>query len=247
MAGLGRSKFTLPLQLTTDLQLERQFAICLPSTSTAPGVAFFGSGPFFLLPPPGRDITGILSYTPLIKNPTCPDYYIDVQAIAVGSKVLCFLARVLMFDVLGHGGVKLSTVTPYTTLKRHIYWPFLKAFANATKGIPRAPKVKPFNLCLNTSTLASIRLGLNVPQIDLMLANGKNWTIFGANLMKQMGGDVACLAVVNGGGKAEQAAVIGSYQLEDNFLSFDLDKKMLGFSSTLLSFESTCSNFNFKS
>ena len=141
-----------------------------------------------------------------------------------------------MFDVLGHGGVKLSTVTPYTTLKRHIYWPFLKAFANATKGIPRAPKVKPFDLCLNTSTLASIRLGLNVPQIDLMLA-----------LMKQMGGDVACLAVVNGGGKAEQAAVIGSYQLEDNFLSYDLDKKMLGFSSTLLSFESTCSNFNFKS
>ncbi|XP_058076415.1 chitinase CLP-like [Magnolia sinica] len=247
MAGLARSRIALPTQLASSLSVERSFAICLPSSSTAHGVAFFGSGPFFLQPPPGLEITSILSYAPLLRNQMNYDYYIDVKAVAINGEMVRFLARVLMFDSLGHGGVKLSTVVPYTTLMSHIYLPFLKAFAWATRDIPRAPKVHPFDLCLNTSRLGSTRVGLPVPQIDVMLTNGKNWTFFGSNSMKQVSDDVACLAVVDGGTKAEQAAVIGSFQMEDNFLLFDLAKQRIGFSSTLLFFRTTCGNFNFQS
>ncbi|KAG9457972.1 hypothetical protein H6P81_002480 [Aristolochia fimbriata] len=250
VAGLGRSRIGLPSQLSKSLSIKRRFAICLPgSGSSAPGVAFFGDGPYFFLPQPGLDATRVLSYTPLLKNPTNPGYYIDVKAVAVNGELVRFLARVLAFDADGCGGVKLSTSAPYTILKSHVYRAVVKAFAEATRGIPRAlpPMVEPFDLCLNTSGVGKSRVGPWVPRVDLVLGSGQNWTIFGENSMKRVSSDVACLAVVDGGEKAPQAAVIGSHQLENNFLLFDVAGSRLGFSSTLSFFRTTCSNFNFTS
>lgn len=246
MASFSRAAFSFPMQFRRAVRL--QFAICLPSFSS-PGVAFFGSEPFFLLPPPGRNITNLLSFTPLLKNPNPLDrnYFIQVKAIAINGRAVEFLQRVLEFDSEGHGGVKFSTVTPYTKLRSHVYRPFLKLFSWSTRGIPRAPKVKPFDLCLNTTNLGSTRVGLPVPQIDIMLGNGLNWTVFGANSMKQVSSDVSCLAFVDGGERAEQAVEVGSYQMENNFLLFDVARNRVGFSSSLLFFQTTCSNFNFTS
>ncbi|KAK2631609.1 hypothetical protein EUGRSUZ_L02681 [Eucalyptus grandis] len=253
MASLSPSSLSLPSLFKKAIgatAVNKQFAICLPSSSSSPGVSFFGNGPFYLLPPPGIDVTQLLAFTPLLKNPVMKhnlDYYIDVRSICINGEAASFLRRMLEFDSLGHGGVKLSTVVPYTTLRSHVYRPFLALFARLTRGIPRAKKVKPFDLCLNTSALGSTRVGLPVPWIDLVLGNGKNWTIVGANSMKQVSNDVACLAFVNGGERAEQAVVVGSYQMENNFLSFDLVGQKLGFSSSLLFRQTTCSNFNFTS
>lgn len=115
----------------------------------------------------------------------------------------------------------------------------------ATSGIPQAPPVKPFDLCLNTTMLGSTRIVLPIPQVDLRLANGRNWTMFGANSMKLVSDGVACLAVVDEGERAAETAVIGSHQLHDNFLLFDLERSRLGFSSTLSFFRTSCRNFNF--
>lgn len=115
----------------------------------------------------------------------------------------------------------------------------------ATSGIPQTPPVKPFDLCLNTTMLGSTRVGLPIPQVDLMLANGRNWTMFGVNSMKQESDGVACLAVVDGEERAAETAVIGSHQLLDNFLLFDLERSRLGFSPTMSFFRTSCSNFNF--
>ncbi|KAF8401644.1 hypothetical protein HHK36_012590 [Tetracentron sinense] len=197
-------------------------------------------GHFICYPPIELDVMSILSYTPLLQHPTTPDYYISVNAISINGE-----GR--HFDGLGHGGVKLSTMVPYTTLRSHIYRSFLKNFVKATRGIPRAKRVKPFDLCLKTRTLGWTRVGLPVPQIDLELANGKNRTIFGANSMKKVSDNVACLAFVDGGKRAEQAVVIGSYQMENNFFLFDLVESRLGFSSSLFFVRTTCANFNFTS
>lgn len=175
------------------------------------------------------------------------DYYIDVRSICINGEPASFLQRMLEFDSLGHGGVKLSTVALYTMLRSPVYRPFLKLFAWSTRGIPRAQKVKPFDLCLNMSALGSTRVGLPVPWIDIVLENGRNWMIIGANSMKQVSNDVACLAFVDGGERAEQAMVVGSYQMENNFLLFDLVGQKLGFSSLLLFRQTTCSNLNFTS
>ncbi|KAF8015272.1 hypothetical protein BT93_H0928 [Corymbia citriodora subsp. variegata] len=253
MASLSNSSLSLPSLFKKAIgaaAVKKQFAICLPSTSSAPGVSFFGNGPFYLLPPPGMDVTQSLPFTPLLNNPVMKknlDYYIDVRSICINGEPASFLRRMLEFDSLGHGGVKLSTVVPYTTLRSHVYRPFLELFARLTRGIPRAKKVKPFDLCLNTSALGSTRVGLPVPWIDLVLGNGRNWTIVGANSMKQVSDNVACLAFIDGGVRAEQAVVVGSYQMEDNFLLFDPVGQKLGFSGSLLFRQTTCSNFNFTS
>ncbi|KAI6683730.1 hypothetical protein NL676_029643 [Syzygium grande] len=63
--------------------------------------------------------------------------------------------------------------------------------------------------------------------------------------MKQASKDVACLAFVDGGKAAEHAVAIGSYQMEDNFLVFDLAQSTFGFSSSLLGYTTTCANFDF--
>ncbi|KAJ0977674.1 hypothetical protein J5N97_013148 [Dioscorea zingiberensis] len=248
VAGLARSPTSLSSQFSSSLSIKNQFALCLPSSSIASGIAFFGAEPFHLLPPRSPELTTMLSYTPLLQHPMNPkDYYVDLHAIAVNGVTVQFLKRVLEFDPLGHGGVKLSTTKPYTTMRSHIYRQFIRAFAKATKSIRRARKVAPFELCFNVTALGVSRVGFGVPKIDLMLAGGKNWTVFGANSVKKVGRETACLAFIDGGPKAEQAVVIGGFQMEDNFLLFDLDKKRLGFSSSLLFSAISCGNFNFTS
>ncbi|KAH7842356.1 hypothetical protein Vadar_004369 [Vaccinium darrowii] len=114
-----------------------------------------------------------------------------------------------------------------------------------TSGVHRVKRVKPFDLCWNANALGFTQVGFRVPQIDLELGNGKNWTIFGSNSMKQIG-EKACLAFVDGGKVNEGAAVvIGSFQMENNFLLFDMEKSRLGFSSTLFFIRTSCGNFNF--
>ncbi|XP_020080401.1 basic 7S globulin 2-like [Ananas comosus] len=245
--GLGNSQLNFPSQLSAQLKIQNQFAICLPSTTAAPGVAFFGSTkPFRLLPPDLPDLTTLLSYTPLIKNPKNPNgYYLDVEGILVNNQPVQFLERVLEFDCLGHGWVVISTTVPYTTLHSRVYRPFLKAFVRATSRIQCVPKVKPFDLCLNSSKLGSTRMGYGIAQIDVMLKGGEKWTIFGRNSLVQAGPEAACLAFVDGGPRAEQAVVVGGYQLEDHLLVFDLDRSRLGFTGSLLGIRTGCASFNF--
>lgn len=134
MASLSRSPLALTTQFTPEVR--KQFAICLPSTSAAPGVLFFGERPFHLLPPTQFDVASILSYTPLLTHLSNLEYYIGLKGISINGKPTPFLARMLEFDAQGHGGVKLDTLVPYTSLRSHIYRAFLKDFAKATRGIP---------------------------------------------------------------------------------------------------------------
>lgn len=247
LVSFSRAPLAIPSQLTESTGLKKQFGICLPSGESAPGVAFMGTGPFFVLPPPGRNLNDLLQFTPLIQKPggTSFGYFIGVKGITINQTSVKFPTQMLEFDSYGNGGVSISTVVPYTTMRTKLYRAFLDQYKKATSGLQRVSG--PFELCLNSTDLGSTRVGPPVPQIDLQLTNGRNWTIFGANSFKQVSENVTCLAFVDGGEKAEQAMVIGSYQIEHNFLLFDLEKNQLGFSSILFFFQTTCSNFNFTS
>ncbi|XP_074268954.1 chitinase CLP-like [Silene latifolia] len=243
IASLSRGSLSLIPQFSS-VKVSQKFGMCLGDQ----GVAFFGEGPYYLLPPPGRDVSQFLSYTPLLKNPKdALGYYIGLKGISVNLQAVKLSPNMLSFDSLGNGGVKLSTVTPYTTMKSNIYGAFFSLFSRTTSKYPRVPKVAPFDLCFNSTKLGSTRVGYAVPQIDLQLSNGGNWTIFGANSLMQVSDDVACLGFVDGGVKAKQDVVIGSLQMQHNFLLFDLAKSRLGFSSLLFFFQTTCNNFNFTS
>ncbi|KAI3803251.1 hypothetical protein L1987_31400 [Smallanthus sonchifolius] len=198
---------------------------------SAPGVLFFGTGPYYLLPQSNVDVRSYLSYTPLLKQQDSFGYFISVISIVIKKRSINVPANTI---------TKLSTIDPYTTLRTDIYNGVVGRFSKVTKRIPHAKPVAPFSLCYNTSTT-----GLRVPDIDFSLPDGKKWTISTANSIKEITNEVACLAFVDGGATSEPAIVMGAFQFEDNFLEFDLQNSTFGFSSSLLRKKTSCANFNF--
>ncbi|KAL8222856.1 hypothetical protein R6Q57_020255 [Mikania cordata] len=240
VAAFSWSGLALPRQLSFT-NVADKFALCLPGSTSAHGVAFLGDGPFYLTPSPNVDLRTVLSYTPLIRKSTKSlGYYIKINRISIKGKQTVDLPLPIKSNY-----VKLSTVVPYTTLRSDVYKPLFTAFSKATKSIPRVNAVKPFSLCLKASAIRSVRAGFRVPNIDIETQGGKVWTISGDNSMKLTGNGAACFAFVDGGSEMKDAIVIGTFQMENNFLFFDLQNKKLGFSSSLLVHGAPCSSFNF--
>ncbi|TKY52609.1 Basic 7S globulin 2 [Spatholobus suberectus] len=256
MAGLGRTRIALPSQFASAFSFHRKFAICLSSSN---GVAFFGDGPYVLLP--DVDASQLLTFTPLLTNPVSTasafsqgepsaEYFIGVKSIRIDEKVVTVNTTLLSIDNKGVGGTKISTVNPYTVLEASIFKAVTKAFVNASaaRNITRVASVAPFEVCFSSENVLSTRLGASVPTIELVLQNQNTiWRIFGANSMVSVSDEVLCLGFVNGGENPRTSIVIGGYQLEDNLLQLDLATSRLGFSSLLFGSRTTCANFNFTS
>ncbi|KAI3711887.1 hypothetical protein L1987_70436 [Smallanthus sonchifolius] len=220
---------------------ERSFALCLPNTVSSTGVLFIGRGPYYLYSHSHShsdsdsdvDVRSLLSYTPLLKHQDSFGYFINVSTIVIKKRSIIILANAT---------TKISTIVPYTTLRTDIYKQLVKRFSKVTKRLRPAKPVAPFGLCFKVFTNGT---GLKVPDVDFGLLDGKKWTVLTANSMKQVTKDVACLAFVDGGATSEHAIVIGTFQMEDNFLLFDLVNSTLGFSSSLLNKGTSCASFNF--
>ncbi|XP_062177172.1 probable aspartic proteinase GIP2 [Alnus glutinosa] len=257
MAGLGRTRISLPSQFSAAFSFHRKFAICLSSSTRSNGVIFFGDGPYVMLPK--IDVSQSLIYTPLILNPVSTasaysqgdassEYFIGVKSIKINGNAVPLNASLLSIDKQGFGGTKISTVNRYTVMETTIYKAVIKAFVKELASVPRVASVAPFGVCFNSKNIGSTRVGPGVPQIDLVLQRQSvYWAIFGANSMVQVSNDVLCLGFVDGGSNPRTSIVIGGYQIEDNLLQFDLATSRLGFSSSLLFRQTTCANFNFTS
>lgn len=256
MAGLGGTRIAFPSQFAAAFSFHRKFAICL---SSGKGVVFFGDGPYVFLP--NVDASDNLSFTPLFINPVSTasaftqgepsaEYFIGVKSIKIDDKVVPLNTTLLSIDSQGVGGTKISTVNPYTVLENSIFKAVTDAFIAeaAARNITRVASMAPLDVCFNSSNILGTRLGPSVPTIQLVLQNENVvWQIFGANSMVEVNEDVYCLGFVNGGANPRTSIVIGGQQLENNLLQFDLATSRLGFSSTLLGRQTTCSNFNFTS
>nr|XP_043626157.1 gamma conglutin 1-like [Erigeron canadensis] len=229
--AFSSSPYALPAYLYQPLK--KSLALCLPSILSTPGVLFFGSGPYYLLPQSDVDVRSYLSFTPLLKHPGSFGYFIRVNSIVIRRRSIAIPTNL---------ATKLSTIDPYTVLRTDIYNSMVQIISFYTIGVPRASPVAPFGLCFRTFTPFVLRV---IPDIDLILPNGVKWTIYTSNSIIQISRDVACLAFVDGGASSEHAIVIGTYQLEDNFLEFSLENSTFGFSSSLLRQRTSCANFNF--
>ncbi|KAJ4775809.1 Eukaryotic aspartyl protease family protein [Rhynchospora pubera] len=238
IAGLASSNLSLPLQLSSRANIEKQFALCLPASGR--GVAIFGTGPYYLMGMVERNVSSMLKYTPLIKNHLSSSYYINVTGITINMQSLQIPETAFL------GGALLSSVSPYTILREDIYHPFLSAYSTATQYIPRVTPVKPFDLCYDSRNLSSTRMGYGVPGISFTLQGGiYNWTIFGANALVMAATNAACLAFLPNQTVQNVPMVIGGFQMENNFLLFDLEKARLGMSGLLYGVMTTCNNFNY--
>ncbi|CAL0299912.1 unnamed protein product [Lupinus luteus] len=212
MAGLGRTKVSLPSQFSSAFSFKRKFAICLSSSTGTNGVIFFGEGPYNL----NIDVSKVLTFTPLITNHVntisgflgepSVEYFIGVKSIRVSGKRVPLNNTLLSIHKNGFGGTKISTVNPYTVLETTIYKAVADAFVKAV-GAQKVAPMAPFGTCFATKDIGFSRMGPDVPSIDLILQNKEVvWNIIGANSMVQFN-DVICLGFVDAGSNPSTSKV----------------------------------------
>ncbi|XP_071740506.1 chitinase CLP-like [Rutidosis leptorrhynchoides] len=237
VASFSWSKLSFPRQAYHTNQADK-FALCLPSATSTPGVTFLGDGPFYFTSFPNLDLRKFLSYTPMVrKTSKSLGYFIKINRIL-------FVRKKVPLPLSIGSQVRLSTIKPYTALRSDIYKALIVTVSEATKTIPQVDAVKPFGLCYIASG-PTTRVSYRFPDINLEMEGGAIWTLSEENLLTKVGDRVACLALVDGGSGTKNAIVIGTYQMENNFLFFDLEKQRLGFSSSLLARGTSCNKFNF--
>ncbi|KAK1371944.1 EDGP [Heracleum sosnowskyi] len=253
MAGLGNGITSLHAQLSTQFTISHKFAICLPSTSeSAPGHMFIGGGPYYFLPY-GKDIAKELITTPLVENPLKvrgieiahdPEfsYFVNVTSISVDHKLVSFNASLLSFEKDGSQGTSLSTTTAYTILRPSIYEALVSAFTEAAvfRKMKRVESIAPFGACYESKSVARSQTGPVVPYVDIGLAGNTHWRFYGANSMVSVNNDVLCLAFV-GAPFTSSSIVIGTHQMENYLIEFDLSSSKLGISTSLSFRNTTCS------
>ncbi|PON56548.1 LOW QUALITY PROTEIN: Aspartic peptidase [Trema orientale] len=247
VAGLGHTSVALPSQLASHFGFQPRFATCLSRGGAGKGgVVFFGGGPYILLP--GIDVSRQLTYTPLTVTPGGGEYLINLRGVRVNNKLVPLNTTLFSPSKRGLIGAVISTTSPYTALEHSIYSVFANFFTKELSGVPQVKAVAPFGTCFDSKRITNTRVGPAVPPVDLVLVNeSAKWRIFGANSMVEARPGVTCLAFVDGGVRARAPVVIGSYQLEENLVQFDLAKSRLGFTSSLLFKRTSCANFNFSS
>ncbi|KZV36913.1 basic 7S globulin-like [Dorcoceras hygrometricum] len=245
LAGFGRSKLSVPAQVSKSFNEKFIFTLCLSGSPSAPGVVFFGSpGPYYFLPE--IDLSSHLIYTPLLLSPNLSDeYLVGLTSIKVNEKVVHLTHRGLV-------PTKLSTMTPYTTLQSAIFKAFVEAFVkeSAAANLTVREPLKPFSVCYNADDVADTTVGPAVPTVDLVMHNNDAvWRILGSNSMVRIfrgGVDAWCLGFLDGGEHPKAPLiVIGGHQMEDNLLQFDVESERVGFSGSVLAHGTMCANFNF--
>ncbi|GJN16792.1 hypothetical protein PR202_gb03813 [Eleusine coracana subsp. coracana] len=250
VAGLAGSGLALPAQIAASHNVPNKFMLCLPRHG-GEGVAVFGGGPFFLPEARQTDVTSTMAFTPLVvtnKKDNNPMHYISVKAIAMDQTQVPLPNYALSSS--SNANAVICTRVPYTLLRPDVYRPVVDAFAKAlarndARVVPGGVS-SGFELCYRSNMLMGNTHA--VPSVVLMLDGGKNWTMGGSNSMVDVGNKTACLAMVEmkgvkAGDANAPAMLIGGFQMENNLVQFDLEKKQLGFAK--LPFFTSCSNFNF--
>ncbi|XP_058768428.1 probable aspartic proteinase GIP2 [Vicia villosa] len=244
IVGFGRSRTSFSSQFFNSVDSRRKITFCLSSSS---GVVLLGQNNFL-----ESEIFRSLTFTPLVTNQN-NEYFINVNSIKIGGKKVSFNTPSLSQKGSGYGydGTKLSSVVPYTTMQSSIYSNFKSAFLKAALSMNMsrvASSVSPFDVCFDSRGVDESQSGPIVPVVDFVLQSEMvKWRIHGRNSMVRVNDDVMCLGILDGGDEQKNPIVIGGYQMEDVLVQLDLDSSMVGFSSSLLIKDSSCSKFRFGS
>ncbi|TMW88441.1 hypothetical protein EJD97_018564 [Solanum chilense] len=250
--GFGhQSAVSLPVQLASAFKFTRKFAICLSSSTERNGIIFIGNSPYLFNG--GFDASRDLIYTPILTSPydvvrdkKISEYYITVSSISINGKNVPINKTLLSLEK--QGGTSISTGLPYTMLASSIYKAVTEAFVNEMpKEVRSVAPVEPFTTCFNSRDIGMSRLGFNAPEINIGLhKKNMHWTITGANSLVKVNEDAVCLAFVERLTRDwGEAIIIGTYQMQDNLVEFDIYRRRIGFSDSLFFRQTMCSNQNY--
>ena len=230
VAGLGHAPISLPNQLASHFGLQRQFTTCLSRYPTSKGAIIFGDAPNNMRQFQNQDIFHDLAFTPLTIT-LQGEYNVRVNSIRINQHSV-FPLNKISSTIVGStsGGTMISTSTPHMVLQQSVYQAFTQVFAQQLPKQAQVKSVAPFGLCFNSNKINAY------PSVDLVMdkPNGPVWRISGEDLMVQAQPGVTCLGVMNGGMQPRAEVTLGTRQLEEKLMVFDLARSRVGFSTSSL-------------
>ena len=115
-------------------------------------------------------------------------------------------------------------------------------------GMAEFPGFTPFKTCFEEGgSRRNVEEFMNVPVIEIGLpgrAGEVKWRFHGANTVVRVLETVICLAFADGGKKPTEPMVIGTHQLQDYMIEFDLSTTRMAFSDSLLLHNTSCSTWS---
>ncbi|KAE9615969.1 hypothetical protein Lal_00017592 [Lupinus albus] len=242
--GLGHAPISLQNQLFSYFGLKRQFAMCLSRYPTSNGAILFGD--IYDLDNNyihnSIDVLIDMVYTPL-RISQQGEYFMQVNAIRVNKHMVVPTKNPSMLSSYHGdsriGGAMITTTNPYTILHHSIFEVFTQVFANNMPKEAQVESVGPFGLCYDSRKLSG-----GIPSVEFVMDSHDDvWRISDENLMVQAQNGVSCLGFVDGGMHTRTEIVLGTHQLEENMVVFDLERSRVEFNSnSLKSHGKTCAN-----
>uniref|UniRef100_A0A0E0E3T8 Peptidase A1 domain-containing protein n=1 Tax=Oryza meridionalis TaxID=40149 RepID=A0A0E0E3T8_9ORYZ len=209
LLGLGRGKTSLPVQ--TYGKYGGVFAHCLPARSTGTGYLDFGAGS----PPPATT-------TPMLTGNGPTFYYVGMTGIRVGGRLLPIAP-----SVFAAAGTIVDSGTVITRLPPAAYSSLRSAFAAAmaARGYRKAAAVSLLDTCYDFTGMSQVA----IPTVSLLFRGGAALDVDASGIMYTVSASQVCLAFA-GNEDGDDVGIVGNTQLKTFGVSYDIGKKVVGFS-----------------
>ncbi|CAL5201426.1 unnamed protein product [Lathyrus oleraceus] len=212
LLGLGRGPLSL-LSQTQNLY-QSTFSYCLPSFKS---LNYSGSLRLGLSAQPKR-----IKFTPLLKNPRRSSlYYVNLEAIRVGRKVVDIPPTALAFNPSTGAGTIFDSGTVFTRLVAPAYVAIRDEFRRRVGPNLTVTTLGGFDTCYNVPIV--------VPTITFMFT-GMNVTLPEDNiLIHSTAGSTTCLAMASAPDNVNSVLnVIANMQQQNHRLLFDVPNSRVG-------------------
>ncbi|CAN1344739.1 Aspartyl protease AED3 [Linum perenne] len=214
LLGLGRGPLSFLSQ--TQSLYQSTFSYCLPSFKSG---NFSGS---LKLGPVGQPKK--IKFTPLLKNPRRSSlYYVNLNGVRVGKKVVEIPASALAFDAATGAGTIIDSGTVFTRLVTPAYTAVRDEFRKRVGPNATVTSLGGFDTCYSTPIVA--------PTITLLFA-GMNVTLPEDNiLIHSTAGSTSCLAMAAAPDNVNSVVnVIANMQQQNHRVFFDVANSRVGVS-----------------
>ncbi|PKA58330.1 Aspartic proteinase nepenthesin-2 [Apostasia shenzhenica] len=244
IAGFGRGTSSLPSQLGL-----KRFSYCLISRRFDDDPGESGSLVLNGLP---DSSDGSIRFTPLVRNPISPPasadaadgpsafsvyYYIGLRKITVGGKKVQIPYKALAPGADGNGGTIVDSGTTFTFMEPPVFEPVAAAFVAQVAGrLNRSGEVEGLTGLKLCFELPEKAVEVSLPALVFHFKGGAEMQLPVENYFVLVGSSrpSICLTVVSGGRAAGTvsrgpAIILGSFQQQDFYMLYDLERERLGF------------------